>query len=297
MGFLRQESWSGWPLPSGGFPNPGVEPASPALQAGYLSLVPPLPIFLKVFLPPGDFHATFLSRNFIRIKWLTLCLLPCSLSQTVLHIYSQGPGAQHPSARRDWPQTVSELQVHPSSQRSVHFPCCSTRTAATLTATGSPGHFPHTPTPRGHTLCAVTDGHSSPRVWRKHSAGSPLEPTAPQPGPGGKGAAEPGTESLQPGPRREMLPSAPNCGVLSAATQDTHAHTHATGITQNARQLQFSPRKILKPPPSGPTFYTKAQHRMVSHTAHSLQSSLMHQHVIRVCKDHDFQIVGSDLQN
>ena len=34
MGFPRQESWSGWPFPSpGDRPNPGMEPASLALQA------------------------------------------------------------------------------------------------------------------------------------------------------------------------------------------------------------------------------------------------------------------------
>ena len=39
MGFLRQEYWSGLPLPSpGDLPDPGVEPASPALQADSLLL-------------------------------------------------------------------------------------------------------------------------------------------------------------------------------------------------------------------------------------------------------------------
>ena len=38
MGFSRQESWSGLPLPPpGGLPNPGIEPGSPALQADSLS--------------------------------------------------------------------------------------------------------------------------------------------------------------------------------------------------------------------------------------------------------------------
>jgi len=33
MGFPRQEYWSGLPFPSpGDLPNPGIEPASPALQ-------------------------------------------------------------------------------------------------------------------------------------------------------------------------------------------------------------------------------------------------------------------------
>ena len=34
MGFSRQESWSGLPLPSpGDLPDPGIKPKSPALQA------------------------------------------------------------------------------------------------------------------------------------------------------------------------------------------------------------------------------------------------------------------------
>ena len=37
MGFFRQEYWSGLPFPSpGDFPNPGIEPGSPALQTDVL---------------------------------------------------------------------------------------------------------------------------------------------------------------------------------------------------------------------------------------------------------------------
>ena len=37
MGFSRQEYWSGLPFPSpGDFPDPGIEAASPALQADSL---------------------------------------------------------------------------------------------------------------------------------------------------------------------------------------------------------------------------------------------------------------------
>ena len=37
VGFSRQEYWSGLPFPSpGDLPNPGIEPASPALQADSL---------------------------------------------------------------------------------------------------------------------------------------------------------------------------------------------------------------------------------------------------------------------
>ena len=41
MGFSRQESWSGLPFPSpGDLPKPGIEPGSPALQAGSLPSKP-----------------------------------------------------------------------------------------------------------------------------------------------------------------------------------------------------------------------------------------------------------------
>ena len=39
MGFPKQEYWSGLPFPSpGAFPDPGVEPTSPAWQADSLPL-------------------------------------------------------------------------------------------------------------------------------------------------------------------------------------------------------------------------------------------------------------------
>ena len=42
MEFSRQEYWSGLSFPSpGDLPNPGVEPRSPALQAGALPFEPP----------------------------------------------------------------------------------------------------------------------------------------------------------------------------------------------------------------------------------------------------------------
>ena len=42
MGFSRQQYWSGLPLPSpGDLPNPGIKPASPALQADALPSEPP----------------------------------------------------------------------------------------------------------------------------------------------------------------------------------------------------------------------------------------------------------------
>ena len=43
MGFSRQESWSGLPLPSlGDPPDPGIEPRSPALQVNALPSEPPV---------------------------------------------------------------------------------------------------------------------------------------------------------------------------------------------------------------------------------------------------------------
>ena len=42
MGFSRQEYWSGLPLPSpGDFPDPGVEPRSPALVGELFTTEPP----------------------------------------------------------------------------------------------------------------------------------------------------------------------------------------------------------------------------------------------------------------
>ena len=42
MGFPRQEYWSGLPFPSpGDFPDPGIEPASPALTGGFFATEPP----------------------------------------------------------------------------------------------------------------------------------------------------------------------------------------------------------------------------------------------------------------
>ena len=42
MRFPRQEYWSGLPFPSpGDLPNPGMEPASPALAEGFFTIEPP----------------------------------------------------------------------------------------------------------------------------------------------------------------------------------------------------------------------------------------------------------------
>ena len=42
MGFPRQEYWSELPFPSpGDLPDPGIEPASPALASGFSTIEPP----------------------------------------------------------------------------------------------------------------------------------------------------------------------------------------------------------------------------------------------------------------
>ena len=42
MGFPRQAHWSGLPFPSpGDLPDPGIEPASPALAGGFFTAEPP----------------------------------------------------------------------------------------------------------------------------------------------------------------------------------------------------------------------------------------------------------------
>ena len=42
LGFFRQECWSGLPFPSpGDLPDPGIEPASPALTGGFFIIEPP----------------------------------------------------------------------------------------------------------------------------------------------------------------------------------------------------------------------------------------------------------------
>ena len=60
MGFPRQEFWSGLPLPSpGDLPDPGIEPASPALAGGFFTPEPPeVPVFSSVYLLiPSSFAA------------------------------------------------------------------------------------------------------------------------------------------------------------------------------------------------------------------------------------------------
>ena len=53
MGFLRQEYWRGFPLPSpGDLPNPGIEPAPPTLAGGFFTAEP---LGKRLFRNPGLF--------------------------------------------------------------------------------------------------------------------------------------------------------------------------------------------------------------------------------------------------
>ena len=60
MGFSRQEYWSGSPCPPpGDFPDPGIEPRSPAWQMDSLTLIPPgKPSIVK-----------YLNPNYTLISW------------------------------------------------------------------------------------------------------------------------------------------------------------------------------------------------------------------------------------
>ena len=50
MGFSRPEYWSGLPFPSpGDFPDPGIEPGSPSLQADSLASEPPDLVIGRVY--------------------------------------------------------------------------------------------------------------------------------------------------------------------------------------------------------------------------------------------------------
>ena len=52
MDFSRQKYWSGLPFPSpGDLPDSGIEPRSPALQAGSLPSEPPGKPNISVFVP------------------------------------------------------------------------------------------------------------------------------------------------------------------------------------------------------------------------------------------------------
>ena len=63
MGFSRQEYWNGLPFPSSGdLPNLGIEPRSPAFQAGSLPSEPPG--------KPGDYYYPHSTAGETEAEWL-----------------------------------------------------------------------------------------------------------------------------------------------------------------------------------------------------------------------------------
>ena len=73
VGFPRQEYWSGLPFPSlGHLPDPGIEPASPALQANSLPLSPQDligTISQGTELAPAGPPLLGLSRRMLQCRW------------------------------------------------------------------------------------------------------------------------------------------------------------------------------------------------------------------------------------
>ena len=72
-GFSRQEYWRGLPVPSpGDLPDPGIEPRSPILQAGFLPPEPPAkPILILLKTAEMNNPVVVLvkkSRSFVRAK-------------------------------------------------------------------------------------------------------------------------------------------------------------------------------------------------------------------------------------
>ena len=65
MKFSRQEYWSGWPfLSPGDLLNPGIEPGSPALQAGSLQSEPPgKPFLIYMIQPPAPLPSLKIMSN------------------------------------------------------------------------------------------------------------------------------------------------------------------------------------------------------------------------------------------
>ena len=73
MGFSRQEYWSGLPFSSpGDFPDPGIEPRSPALQADALTSEPPgKPWYKKAECWTIDAFELQCWRRLLRVPWTT----------------------------------------------------------------------------------------------------------------------------------------------------------------------------------------------------------------------------------
>ena len=113
MGFSRQEYWSGLPLPSSGDPpNPGIKPASPALQADSLPLsqkgspMSDLPhfkviwnsLYVKVLVPQSC--PTLWGPHGLQPSWL-----PCSWDSPDKNTgVSCHPFSRRSSQPRDWIQ-------------------------------------------------------------------------------------------------------------------------------------------------------------------------------------------------
>ena len=81
MEFSRQEYWSGLPFPSpGDFPNPGIEPGSPALQADALPSEPPgktslVPAGKPIYIYISTLFRFFSYRSLQSIELSALCYM------------------------------------------------------------------------------------------------------------------------------------------------------------------------------------------------------------------------------
>ena len=78
MGFPREEYWSGLPFPSpGDLPNPGVKPASLALQGRFLTTGPPGKPIIELFKNGGDLVAKVCPT--LATLWAVACQAPLSM--------------------------------------------------------------------------------------------------------------------------------------------------------------------------------------------------------------------------
>ena len=85
--FYRPEYWSGWPFPSpGDFPNPGIKPRSPVLQADSLLAEPQWkPLRYKIidkilYIPILSLSVSFLPVSGI---WCWVCFLPAGFNSVI----------------------------------------------------------------------------------------------------------------------------------------------------------------------------------------------------------------------
>ena len=68
MGFPRQKYWSGLPFPfSGNFPDPGIEPESPALAGAFFTTEPPF--FRSEILKFGNANVILSDILECEVKW------------------------------------------------------------------------------------------------------------------------------------------------------------------------------------------------------------------------------------